>query len=89
MGGLPDSVFSNCAPQGLVSIIQRRDSPCPEASPLRGIFIYNFREPIEFVKALSLLGIQSDNNPATVSVLLESGSAAKSIKLIDTGRNGV
>jgi len=96
LSGGPDSIYSNCVPQGLVAVFQRGNKPCPEDSPLGGIINFYFREPVEFVKAMRLLKSDGDRW-FSVGVVFEEGvgiEESNGLKYIvvyppDTGVNGL
>jgi len=81
-----EAVYSNCIPLGLVCILQERNKTCPDDSTRGGIVTFEFREPVEFIKAMSFNNLKGPNTQ-DVTVFYGEG---KNINIYtpDTGVNG-
>lgn len=89
MSGGQDSTYSNCVPQGLVAIIQRNNTLSPDGSGKGGYILFEFRQPIDFVKALTVLDMKNKPHLPWVELYFNNGASVTRIDIPDTGSNGV
>jgi len=86
--GRPEAPYPNCDPLGLVCIVQRDPNACPERSGLGARFTFEFREPLEFVKAMTFLDIKGYGPTPDVTVFYDQGKQI-TIDTPVTGDNSV
>jgi len=86
-GGRPGSMYPNCSPLGLIAILQGGDKTCPDDSSLGGFITFEFREPVEFIKLISLLDTKSGNTPE-IKITYDGGNKTMIMKTPPTGDNG-
>jgi len=86
LGGIPTNVpYANCKPLGLVGIIQEGNRACPDDTAKGGFITFQFREPIDYIKLISLLDV--DEGSPDIKLTYDAGKT----NIFDTpvtGNNG-
>jgi len=85
-GGPPGQPYFNCNFHGLVGIIQEGNVPCPDDTSKGGFITFEFRQPVPFLKAMSLLDTDENNTP-DISVFFDNGKV-ETFDTAATGDNG-
>jgi len=72
----------------LVCIFQENDKKCPDNTVLGGFLTFEFCEPIEFVKLITLFNVKKGPVTPDVKVIFDGGKTI-AIDMPDMGGNGV
>lgn len=86
-GGLPGTAGANCAPQGLVLIVQESDKTTPDDNVRGGEIVFDFTYPTE-VHSVGLMDIE-DGTGTNITVTRINGAVESGFALLGLGDNSV